>query len=74
MPSAAYFRSRAESHWSLVQIDGGSFESRHHRAMALDCMAKARELDLDEFQSRIMPIRDEWRPTAMAALPGVTNT
>jgi hypothetical protein len=62
MPSAVYFRRRADIHWSLAQIDSEPAESRRHRARALDCMTKARELDLDELQSRVMPIRDEWRP------------
>jgi len=60
MPSAAYFRRRAETCWSLSQIDGDPVASSRYRRMALDCLAKARELDLDEFQSRVMPVREEW--------------
>jgi hypothetical protein len=61
MPSAVYFRRLAESHRLSAQIE--PVESQQHRAMALDCMSKARELDLDAFQSRVMPIRDKWRPS-----------
>jgi hypothetical protein len=62
MPSATYFRRRAKACWSMAQIDGEPADSRRYRAMALDCLIKARELELDEFQLRIMPIRREWRP------------
>ena len=62
MPSAAYFRRRAKACWSLAQIDEEPVESRRYRALAFDCLTKARELELDEFQLRIMPIRQEWRP------------
>jgi hypothetical protein len=63
MPSAVYFRRLAESHRLLAKIE--PVESEQHRAMALDCMTKARELDLDAFQSQLMPIRDEWRPSGI---------
>ena len=62
MPSAAYFRRRAETYWTLAHIGGDPVASRHSRRMALDCLAKARELDLDEFQSRLMPATEEWTP------------
>jgi hypothetical protein len=60
MPSAAYFRRRAETCWSLAHIGGDPVASRRYRQMALDCLAKAHELDIDEFQSRVMPVREEW--------------
>jgi hypothetical protein len=63
MPNAAYFRRRAKACRSLAEIDDEPVESRRYRAMALDCMTKARELELDELQLRIMPIRQEWRPS-----------
>jgi hypothetical protein len=62
MPSAAYYRRRARSLRSLAQIDLDPAESRRYQAMAVDCMTKAREMELDEFQLRIMPIRKAWRP------------
>ena len=64
MPSAAYFRRRADllvARLRLAHTDGDPVASRRYRPMALDCLAKARELDIDEFRSRIMPvIREEW--------------
>jgi hypothetical protein len=62
MPSATYFRRRAKACWLLAQIEDEPAESRRYRAMALDCMTKAHELELDEFQLRIMPILREWSP------------
>jgi hypothetical protein len=46
----------------LAQTDLDSAESQRYQAMAVDCMTKACEIELDEFQLRIMPIRKEWRP------------
>jgi hypothetical protein len=63
MPSAAYFRRRADLLVArLANIDGDPVESRRYRRMALDCSAKARELDLDEFQLRVMPVTKECTP------------
>jgi len=62
MPSAAYFRRQAETCWSLSRIDRDPAASRRYRRMALDCLAKARELDIDEFQSRVMPVRKNGNP------------
>jgi hypothetical protein len=61
MPSAAYFRRRADLLVAgLANIDGDPVESRRYRRMALDCLAKARELELDEFRLRVMPVTEEW--------------
>jgi hypothetical protein len=62
MPSAAYFHREAETWWSLAKTDGDPFASRRYRAMALDCIAKAHELGIDELQSRVMPISEDWHP------------
>ena len=62
MPSAAYFRRRADLLVArLAHTDGDPVASRRYGRMALDCLAKARELDIDEFRSGVMPvIREEW--------------
>src|SRR5262249_16772987 len=57
MPGVAYFRRRADLLVArLAHTDGDPVASRRYGRMALDCLANARELDIDEFRSRVMPV------------------
>jgi hypothetical protein len=79
MPNAAYFHRRAKACRSLAEIDNELSESLRYAALAIDCTAKAHELDIDELQSKMMPSAADWYPGERAeekekknkiALPG----
>jgi hypothetical protein len=64
MPAEALYHAERDTWWSLAQTDQEPGASQCYKAVALDCMAKARELDIDKLQSRTMPNRKEWRSSS----------